>query len=411
MRWHRYRNLRLCCLFLLSEGKPVVEISAGNRSEAMRTLLVVAGTLVLSASVSRASLSQAGGVEVELPVSADTQAPEEIWTEPIIGGEFAMQGEWPDVAAVMVQGEVYVNCTGTLIAPQVVLTAGHCISNDINRVKLNTVDTSGAAGEEIAVTRAVAYPNWQQTFDVGLLILAAPSTVKPRAIARGCVNERYYSNTAPVELVGYGAIDAQGQTYADAANNGTLLLRGSADITDSVCLAGKGCNAGVSPGGEIMLDSTGALTCYGDSGGPLYLQTELGDYLVGVTSRGVDNAATPCGVGSIYARADAPAVVSWVEQEAGITLAMPTCAADDGTGNGNGNGDGTGGSGDGSGNGDGTGGGGGTPDPDAPEGSDDNPAGELTSGCGCSAGGENGQGMWLLAVGMLMLGMRRRSML
>ena len=41
-----------------------------------------------------------------------------------MGGELADPGAWPDTAAVANAGVV--NCTGVLIAPDVVLTAGHC---------------------------------------------------------------------------------------------------------------------------------------------------------------------------------------------------------------------------------------------------------------------------------------------
>lgn len=46
----------------------------------------------------------------------------------VIGGENAMAGKWPDVAAILfpVLGGDEPLCTGTLVAPTVVLTAGHC---------------------------------------------------------------------------------------------------------------------------------------------------------------------------------------------------------------------------------------------------------------------------------------------
>ncbi|MCA9547311.1 MAG: trypsin-like serine protease, partial [Myxococcales bacterium] len=57
-------------------------------------------------------------------------------------------------------------------------------------------------------------------------------------------------------------------------------------------------------------------TCPGDSGGPVYL---LGDgeapWLVGVTSRGVDNSDATCGDGGIYTYA--PAYRGWIIDSAG----------------------------------------------------------------------------------------------
>jgi secreted trypsin-like serine protease len=44
--------------------------------------------------------------------------------EPVIGGSAAPAGKWPDAAAVLWSGEQA--CTGTLIAPNVVITPGHC---------------------------------------------------------------------------------------------------------------------------------------------------------------------------------------------------------------------------------------------------------------------------------------------
>lgn len=241
------------------------------------------------------------------------------WIEEVVGGSQVSPGQWPDAAGVFFTGEL--GCTGTLVAPNVVLTAGHCMDASIDTVLLDSTDAA-LGGEEIAVVQRIAYPNWETTYDVGLLILAKASTVPPRMIARGCALEQFYSQGAPVELVGYGATDVQGTQY------GTRLLGGSASIIDADCTTGNGCNAQVSPGGELIAGGGGVDSCFGDSGGPVYLRTLDADYLIGVTSRGLDNSPTPCGGGGIYTRADA--IAGWIEEQAGVTLPMADCQNDSG---------------------------------------------------------------------------------
>ena len=41
-------------------------------------------------------------------------------------------------------------------------------------------------------------------------------------------------------------------------------------------------------------------SCYGDSGGPLYVPTEGGDFLVGLVSRGRSDVKRDCGDGGVY---------------------------------------------------------------------------------------------------------------
>jgi MYXO-CTERM domain-containing protein len=209
-------------------------------------------------------------------------------------------------------------CTGTLIAPDLVLTAGHCIGG-VSRVKLGEVDLTSPAGEEIVVAREVEHPDSFSTYDVGLLILEEPSSYTPRVVATGCVLERYAVNGAEVEIVGWGAIDQEGSQETD------VLMEARSSITDIDCTGGRGCNTAVVPAGELGAGGNSVDSCFGDSGGPLYLLTDIGEYLIGITSRGYDDATRPCGEGGIYVRADA--VIDWVEAESGQSLPRANCNA------------------------------------------------------------------------------------
>ena len=56
-------------------------------------------------------------------------------------------------------------------------------------------------------------------------------------------------------------------------------------------------------------------SCYGDSGGPLYLPTDAGDFLVGLVSRGRSDVELDCGDGGVYTLVAAH--LPWIAASAG----------------------------------------------------------------------------------------------
>jgi secreted trypsin-like serine protease len=253
-------------------------------------------------------------------------------SSPVTGGTNAVPGKWPDAAAVLfpVDGEVPL-CTGTLVAPTVVLTAGHCY----DRATLPLPDSVliGASslaqpsdGETIPIERGYVYPNSATTEDLAVLVLARPSTRPPRQIVDGWARADLV-NGAAISLVGFGAIDRAGLVYIDELQEATTT------ITDVDCSASSGCKPGAQPAGELGAGGMGVDTCPGDSGGPLYLSTRYGAVLAGVTARSYDNARFPCSDGGIYVRPDK--VLDWIEMVAGVPVARvsaptaPTVATQD----------------------------------------------------------------------------------
>ena len=72
---------------------------------------------------------------------------------PVVGGSTVATGAYPDVALVIAPMAL---CSGTLIAPDVVLTAGHCIDTHPTEVLLGSVDYTKPGGEAIRVKSATA---------------------------------------------------------------------------------------------------------------------------------------------------------------------------------------------------------------------------------------------------------------
>ena len=242
---------------------------------------------------------------------------EERGASAIVGGWDVAAGDWGDTAGIVYRG-MEVGCTGTLIAPDLVLTAGHCMDGVLG-VVVDSVDIGDGSGEWIRARRSIAYPRWWRSYDVGLIQLESPASVAPRTIAQDCILDRYMYDGAEIAAVGYGAIDERGTRYVDELQETRL------EVTDHDCSTrDDDCIRSVAPGGEfIARGEDGTDTCFGDSGGPAYLMTDEGDFVVGVVSRGTRDSGARCGAGTIYVRADA--VVPWIEELSGYDLARPEC--------------------------------------------------------------------------------------
>jgi len=195
-------------------------------------------------------------------------------------------------------------CTGTLVAPNVVVSAGHCRGGCSSRVYIGT-DVS-AAGEIIDVRSAVKHPKYKppsENHDLMVLILKQDATATPRPLA----TDKMLQAAKSVRVVGFGNTDVQStQGY------------GQCRMVD-VPLASNDPKYGSDPSTEFVagapfLDRD---SCNGDSGGPAYVQSSRKWYLAGATSRAtaVASPVRPCGDGGIYTRVSSFA--DWVRSVPG----------------------------------------------------------------------------------------------
>ncbi|HEY3816982.1 MAG TPA: trypsin-like serine protease [Polyangiaceae bacterium] len=187
------------------------------------------------------------------------------------------QGDEAVVAIVDATGTTA--CSGTVVAPYIVLTAGHCTVPIV--VEGGSVVFGASLGGPIAsipIARAVPHPQFDLatlTNDVGILVLASAAPVAPVPLGASVP-----AVGASVRIVGWGL------TGEDAGDSGQKR-QGTAVVTavDAATFA-------VGP--------TPSQPCEGDSGGPA-LETANGvESLVGVTSHG-DSA---CLSGATYTRVD-----------------------------------------------------------------------------------------------------------
>jgi endonuclease G len=294
----------------------------------MTSLLPLWATAAL-ASNPAAMLDDAAllGEEPGLQVSEVGWEPagEDIDASEIVGGSRADDGKWPDAVGVVFQGQ-YVGCTGTLVGPKVVVTAGHCVLGGfISHVMVGTTDWLADSGEMIEVDEVFEYPNSQSTYDIAVLTLKNRASAEPRTIGLECVLDEHLADGANAQIVGFGL------TTQNATGFNTLLNEARVDILDHDCSEDAvngittGCKDSIDLGGELIAGGGGIDTCNGDSGGPLYLKTGGdGTYLVGVTSRAMRGSRVACGDGGVYVRPDA--VIKWIEQQVGDKkLAYPSC--------------------------------------------------------------------------------------
>ncbi|HVO53200.1 MAG TPA: trypsin-like serine protease [Solirubrobacterales bacterium] len=241
----------------------------------------------------------------------------------VIGGHDGSIEEFPFMAYL--EGESATggySCSGTVVAPRLILTAGHCVE-DIESGEITPASTMAVAtgvdnlkqvpaANISRVSEAIVYPGFDLgvlTGDAGLLVLTAPTSAPPIAIA-GAPDAGLLTAGAPLRMAGWGLTSAKAKDIPAQLQQGDTKLQSA-----------KSCRQRTShyyPVYSTALQlcvlsqpklKTGV--CSGDSGGPAIATRADGSVVeVGVASSVGPACSTK--LPNVYTRVDK--ISAWVQR-------------------------------------------------------------------------------------------------
>ena len=246
----------------------------------------------------------------------------------VVGGGNASPGEYPSVAEVTFGPFL---CTGTLVTPDWVLSAGHCGSvtgaavaspaswpPQLINVRIGGVTQSD--GEQRTASRVVVHPNYVATmgYDISLIQLSQSSTMAPTQVAGAGERSLWTAGTLET-IVGWGATE-EGGDVPDNLQEARVPI-----TTDQYC---SGAYSDFDPATMVCagFPEGGVDTCQGDSGGPMFGRNSAGALrVVGATSWG-EGCARP-GKPGVYARVADETLRPWIAQTTGTGVSTATSRA------------------------------------------------------------------------------------
>ncbi|MBX3157878.1 MAG: trypsin-like serine protease [Deltaproteobacteria bacterium] len=233
----------------------------------------------------------------------------------VIGGQRTAAGKFAGVGALMYDfggGQPMFGCTGTLIAPDAVLTAAHCVDPQLvgDGVPGFTLALDTNAGPVTVTPGRMKIKHEQfalvnpgrglgEFHDVGIVLLAQPITeVAPVPMVRPQDSAALAAGLA-MEIVGYGRTSTQ-------TNDGGVMFDAATQLIS------------INPSElQVGMGSPQPQNCNGDSGGPGFATIDGVRRIIGTVSRSFDG--NECVNGGVDTRVDT--YLPWIHSK--ITTGIP----------------------------------------------------------------------------------------
>eukprot|EP00551_Chaetoceros_affinis_P006398 CAMPEP_0203682980 /NCGR_PEP_ID=MMETSP0090-20130426/47282_1 /ASSEMBLY_ACC=CAM_ASM_001088 /TAXON_ID=426623 /ORGANISM="Chaetoceros affinis, Strain CCMP159" /LENGTH=485 /DNA_ID=CAMNT_0050552101 /DNA_START=27 /DNA_END=1484 /DNA_ORIENTATION=+ len=237
----------------------------------------------------------------------------------IIGGENASSGSYPWYSMLLqqVNENLYFYCGATLISQTYLLTAAHCINDDIVYGgawvgALSNVQGSNNLNqysELIRIDKSIRHPNYVDgnlDHDYALIKLKLSSSIKPAKLDTTSASTSYKTGKKLTAL-GFGCIDPTDKKWELELREVELLYRDYDDCTKyPPSLYPK---SSITDNMMCATDDNKSL-CNGDSGSALY--DEENDMVTGIASFGRLDPFNPTVFPSVFARVSAQ-FESWIQ--------------------------------------------------------------------------------------------------